>query len=54
MILCAGKEEARAIGQDWLRRYLSLPNYANNLLRLGYTGEDVETVSDRLFDGLIA
>ncbi|MEV4284908.1 LLM class F420-dependent oxidoreductase [Nonomuraea bangladeshensis] len=54
VILCSGKDEARAIGGEWLRRYLSLPNYANNLLRLGYTEEDVESVSDRLFDGLIA
>ncbi|MEU6724053.1 LLM class F420-dependent oxidoreductase [Nonomuraea wenchangensis] len=54
VILCSGKDEARAIGEDWLRRYLSLPNYANNLLRLGYTEEDVASVSDRLFDGLIA
>jgi probable F420-dependent oxidoreductase len=53
-VLCATRDEARAVGTDWLRAYLSLPNYANNLLRLGYTSEDVETVSDRLFDALIA
>ncbi|MET8869343.1 LLM class F420-dependent oxidoreductase [Nonomuraea sp. NPDC004580] len=53
-ILCSGRDEARAIGADWLRGYLSLPNYANNLLRLGFTQEDLETVSDRLFDALIA
>ncbi|GAA2720114.1 LLM class F420-dependent oxidoreductase [Actinocorallia aurantiaca] len=54
VILCADRDEARAIGTDWLKNYLSLPNYANNLLRLGFSPEDVESVSDRLFDALIA
>ncbi|KAB2374836.1 LLM class F420-dependent oxidoreductase [Actinomadura montaniterrae] len=54
VILCSTRDEAREIGTDWLRSYLSLPNYAGNLLRLGLTQEDVDTVSDRLFDALIA
>ncbi|WP_322756128.1 LLM class F420-dependent oxidoreductase [Frankia sp. Cas3] len=54
VILCSGAEEARAIGTDWLRRYLALPNYANNWLRLGFSPEDLASVSDRLFDALIA
>ncbi|WP_322761084.1 LLM class F420-dependent oxidoreductase [Frankia sp. Cr2] len=54
VILCSGAEEARAIGTDWLRRYLALPNYANNCLRLGFSPDDLASVSDRLFDALIA
>jgi probable F420-dependent oxidoreductase len=54
VILCSGREEARAIGTDWLKQYLSLPNYVNSVLRLGFTPQDVATVSDRLFDALIA
>ncbi|RAY14118.1 LLM class F420-dependent oxidoreductase [Actinomadura craniellae] len=54
VILCSGADEARAIGTGWLRGYLSLPNYANNLLRLGFTQEELTSVSDRLFDALIA
>jgi probable F420-dependent oxidoreductase len=54
VILCSGADEARAIGTEWLRAYLALPNYANNLLRLGFSPEDLESVSDRLFDALIA
>jgi probable F420-dependent oxidoreductase len=54
VILCSTRDEARAIGDDWLRGYLSLPNYAGNLLRMGYSSEDVESLSDRLFDALIA
>jgi len=54
VILCGSRDEARAIGTGWLRNYLGLPNYANNLLRLGFSQEDVDSVSDRLFDALIA
>lgn len=54
VILCSGADEARAIGTDWLRGYLALPNYAGNLLRLGFSPEDLASVSDRLFDALIA
>ena len=37
-----------------LRAYLSMPNYANNLLRSGFSEDDLAQVSDRLFDALIA
>ena len=37
-----------------LRAYLALPNYANNLLRSGFSEDDVAQVSDRLFDAIIA
>lgn len=53
-ILCDTAEEARAIGTDWLRAYLALPNYANNLLRSGFSDDDLAQVSDRLFDSIIA
>ncbi|MEB3034514.1 LLM class F420-dependent oxidoreductase [[Mycobacterium] nativiensis] len=53
-ILCASREEAREIGTKWLGSYLALPNYANNLLRSGFTEDDVAGVSDRLFDAIIA
>jgi len=54
VILTGDAAEARAIGTDWLRAYLALPNYANNLLRSGFTDDDLSTVSDRLFDAIIA
>ena len=54
VILCDNADEARAIGTDWLRAYLGLPNYANNLLRSGFSDDDLAQVSDRLFDGIIA
>lgn len=54
VILSDDADEARAIGTDWLRSYLALPNYANNLLRTGFTPDDLAEVSDRLFDAIIA
>jgi probable F420-dependent oxidoreductase len=54
VILTADRDQARAIGADWLRGYLSLPNYANSVQRLGFSPEDMAQVSDRLFDALIA
>ncbi|OHV33325.1 MULTISPECIES: TIGR03620 family F420-dependent LLM class oxidoreductase [Pseudofrankia] len=54
VILCADADEAHAIGGAWLRGYLSLPNYANSLLRLGFSADEVTSVSDRVFDAMIA
>jgi probable F420-dependent oxidoreductase len=54
VILCDSADEARRIGTNMLRSYLSMPNYANNMLRLGFSEEDVTQVSDRLFDAIIA
>ena len=54
VILTEDAEEARSIGKDWLRSYLVLPNYANNLLRSGFSEDDVAQVSDRLFNAIIA
>jgi len=54
VILCDSRDAARAIGADWLRSYLALPNYANNLLRSGFSEDDLAHVSDRLFDAIIA
>jgi probable F420-dependent oxidoreductase len=46
---------ARDIGRKHLHRYLRLPNYTNNLLRIGFTPEDLDGGgSDRLVDGIVA
>ncbi|MFY2861982.1 LLM class F420-dependent oxidoreductase [Mycobacterium sp. THU-M104] len=54
VILCDDADEAHRIGTGMLRSYLSMPNYANNMLRSGFSEEDVTHVSDRLFDAIIA
>lgn len=43
-----------AIGTDWLRSCLALPNYPNSLLRSGFSSDDLSSVSDRLLDAIIA
>ncbi|MGK2316228.1 LLM class F420-dependent oxidoreductase [Gordonia rhizosphera] len=53
-ILATDRDEARSIAGKWLRGYLAMPNYANNLRRLGFSEEDLTSVSDKLFDALIA
>jgi probable F420-dependent oxidoreductase len=54
VVLTENRAEARAIGTDWLRAYLTLPNYANRLSRSGFSQDDLDSVSDRLFDAIIA
>ena len=54
VIRCDSRDVARPIGTEWLRSYLALPNYANNLLRLGFSPDELASVSDRLFDAIIA
>jgi probable F420-dependent oxidoreductase len=52
-ILTEDASEAREIGTGWIKRYLAMPNYANSMLRLGFSPDDVASVSDRLFDAII-
>lgn len=54
VLLSQDREQLREVGGAWLKTYLAMPNYANNLRRLGFSDEDISTVSDRLLDGLIA
>ncbi|NDZ96914.1 LLM class F420-dependent oxidoreductase [Streptomyces sp. SID6673] len=54
VVMTTDRDEARSIGTPWLRGYLAMPNYANNLRRLGFSDDDLDTVSDRLFDAIIA
>jgi probable F420-dependent oxidoreductase len=54
-VLSTDPAEARRIGRAFARHYLTLPNYANNLRRLGWSDEDIANDgSDRLIDAVIA
>jgi probable F420-dependent oxidoreductase len=54
-VLDTNPTSAREVGRQHLRRYLSLPNYTNNLRRLGFVDADfAQHGSDRLVDALIA
>ena len=47
--------KAREIGRAFLGIYLALPNYTNNLLRLGFREADfADGGSDRLIDAIVA
>jgi probable F420-dependent oxidoreductase len=54
-VLSTNADEARRIGRAFAKHYLALPNYANNLRRLGWSDEDIANDgSDRLIDAVIA
>src|ERR1700690_4076153 len=55
VVLETDPEKARAIGRAFLRFYLTLPNYANNFLRLGFDETDFANGgSNHLIDSIIA
>ena len=54
VVLEADPGAARAAARTYTAGYLSLPNYVNNLISLGWTIDDVQSGgSDRLVDALI-
>ncbi len=54
-VLSTDREKAMRIARRFTEDYLSLPNYAQNLRRLGYSEDDVAGAgSDRLVDATIA
>ncbi|MEV6324923.1 LLM class F420-dependent oxidoreductase [Nocardia sp. NPDC051787] len=55
VVLEADPDRAGTIARGYLTVYLSLPNYTNSLLRLGFTEADFTGGgSDRLIDALVA
>ena len=55
VVLEADPAKARAIAREFLGVYLTLPNYTNNFLRLGFTEADFKNGgSDKLIDAIIA
>lgn len=54
-VLSTDPSGARRIGRAFAKHYLALPNYANNLRRLGWSDEDIANDgSDRLLDAVVA
>ena len=54
-VLTTDAAEGRSIGRAFARHYLALPNYANNLRRLGWSDDDIANDgSDRLIDAVVA
>lgn len=55
VVLETDPARARALARDSLALYLTLPNYTNSFLRLGFTEDDLASGgSDRLIDALYA
>jgi probable F420-dependent oxidoreductase len=55
VVLETDPDRARAIARRTVARYLALPNYTNNLLRHGFTEDDIAGEgSDRLVDAIVA
>ena len=55
VVLEADSTKAREIARAHTARYLALPNYVNNLRRLGFGDEDIANGgSDRLVDAIVA
>ncbi len=44
---------AREIARQHMKIYLDLPNYANNLMRLGYTESEISNADDRVVDAIV-
>lgn len=54
-VLSTDPEAARAAARKHMRTYLTLPNYVNNLRRLGWDDDDLgDSGSDALVDALVA
>lgn len=54
-VLTTDRQAGLRIARAFARNYLALPNYANNLRRLGWSDEDLANDgSDRLLDAVIA
>jgi probable F420-dependent oxidoreductase len=53
-VLETDPSRARSIAREHMAMYLTLPNYVNNLKRLGFTDDDVANGgSDRLVDAIV-
>ena len=54
IVLDTDPESARATARQHMKVYVGLPNYANNLMRFGFTEDEITGMDDRLVDAIIA
>ena len=57
VVFSTNPEEARAVARGFMSTYLGLPNYTNNLKRLGWTDSDIagpNGPTDALVDAIVA
>lgn len=53
VVVDADRDRATELAKQQMSRYLRLPNYVNNLLRHGFTDDDVAGPTDRLIDAIV-
>ena len=53
VVIESDPDAARAIARQHMKTYAALPNYVNNLVRLGYEAEDVENLTDSVVDAVV-
>jgi probable F420-dependent oxidoreductase len=53
VVLETDPTKARSIAREYMSHYLKLENYAGNLMRLGWTEEDISGASERLVDAIV-
>jgi probable F420-dependent oxidoreductase len=55
VVLETDPDRARRIARKYMSGYIELPNYANNLLRLGWSADDLsDGGTDKLVDAIVA
>lgn len=53
VILDTDPASARETARKHMKVYVGLPNYANNLMRLGFTEDEITNMDDRLVDAIV-
>jgi probable F420-dependent oxidoreductase len=53
VILDTDASSARETARKHMKVYCGLPNYANNLMRLGFTEDEITNMDDRLVDAIV-
>jgi probable F420-dependent oxidoreductase len=54
VVIDGNLDRARSVARANMAHYLQLPNYTNNLLRCGFTESDIDDMTDKLVDGIVA
>lgn len=54
VVLETDASKAREIARQHMRIYLDLPNYANNLIRMGFEEQDLVDATDNVVDAIVA